>query len=269
MRGLCGVSRARLLRVPLVCAQPAGGAAALASVPHSHGVFSARTPTPLDFTTHPIPSMTRGKGVNDSRRRRTQSTHNGTRCPPPPLIPCENAYEHADMPPAPPPPPPPLMMRAAPGGHRPPPGFCRPAEGGRPRPFQRPYSPLVRARRHGDRDDCDHQRRQVRYRGDWDSQVFTAALPALCVRIRAAVATTTAGDCPAPLGCPFAPFPVRQGARHSYPTTVVETLGACRLLAPPASRAFRSIHLLAVAGTARAALHACRGLCHRALPQAR
>ena len=121
--------------------------------------------------------MTRGKGVNDSRRRRTQSTHNGTRCPPPPLIPCENAYEHADMPPAPPPPPPPLMMRAAPGGHRPPPGFCRPAEGGRPRPFKRPYSPVGRGRRHGDRDDCDQQRRQVRHRGDWDGPGFDGGPP--------------------------------------------------------------------------------------------
>ena len=99
--------------------------------------------------------------------------------------------------------------------------------------------------------------------------VFTAALPALCVRIRAAVATTTAGDHRAPLGCPLAPLPVRQGARHSPPTAVVEALGACRLVAPPARRAFRRIHLLAGAGTARAALHACRGLCRRVLPQAR
>jgi len=99
--------------------------------------------------------------------------------------------------------------------------------------------------------------------------VFTAAPQALCVRIRAAVATMTAGDNRAPRGCPLAPLPVRQGARHSPPTTVVEALGACRLVAPPARRAFRSIHLLAVAGTARAALQACRGLCRWALPQAR
>jgi len=99
--------------------------------------------------------------------------------------------------------------------------------------------------------------------------VLTAALQALCVCIRAAVATTTAGDRRAPRGCPLAPLPVLQGARHSPPTTVVQALGACRLVAPPAGRAFRSIHLLAVAGTARAALLACRGLCRRALPQAR
>jgi len=96
--------------------------------------------------------------------------------------------------------------------------------------------------------------------------VFTAALPALCVRIRAAVATATAGDNRAPLGCPLAPLAVRQGGRHSPPITVVEALGACWLVAPPASRAFRSIHLLAVAGSARAALNACRGLCRRVLP---
>jgi len=99
--------------------------------------------------------------------------------------------------------------------------------------------------------------------------VFTAALQALSVRIRAAVATTTAGDRRAARGCPLAPLPVLQGACHSPPTTVVEALGVCRLVAPPARREFRSIHLLAVAGTARAVLHACRGLCRRALPQAR
>jgi len=97
---------------------------------------------------------------------------------------------------------------------------------------------------------------------------LTAALQALCVRIRAAVATTKARDRRAPRGCPLAPVLALQRAHHSPPTTVVEALGAFRLVAPSARRAFRSIHLLAVAGTARAALTACRGLCRRALPQA-
>jgi len=170
--GPCGVSRARLLRVPFVCPQPAGGAAAPASVPHAHGVFSPRTPSPLLLTTPSLPRMTRGKGANDSRRLCTQRNLNCTRCPPLPPSPCENACEHADMPPPPPPLPPPPVPRAAPGGHRPPPGFCRAAEGGQPRPLKRPYSPLGRGRRHGDRDDCDQQRLQVRHRGDWDGPGF-------------------------------------------------------------------------------------------------
>ena len=128
----CAVSRARLLRGPFACAKPAGCAAAPASVRRSHGVLSPRTPSPLVFTTPPLPCMTRGKGANDTRRRRTQRNRNGTRCPPPPPSPCENAYDSAEMPPPPPPPPLPPMPRATPGGHRPPLGFCRPAEGGRP-----------------------------------------------------------------------------------------------------------------------------------------
>jgi len=72
------------------------------------------------------------------------------------------------MPPPPPPPPPRPMPHAAPGGHRPPPGFGLAAEGGRRRPFKRPHSPLGRGRRHGQRYDYEQNRRNVRYRGDWD-----------------------------------------------------------------------------------------------------
>ena len=114
--------------------------------------------------------MTRGKGANDSLRRRTQRKRNGTWCPPPPPSPCEDACEHPHMPPPPPPPPPPPMRHGAPGGHRPPPGFGGAPEGGRPRPFKRHHSPLGRGRRHGDRDDFEQQRRNVRYRGDWDDR---------------------------------------------------------------------------------------------------
>jgi len=74
------------------------------------------------------------------------------------------------MPPPPPSPPPPAVPYAAPGGHRPPSGFGRAAEGGRPRPFKRPHSPLGRCRRHGERDDCEQLRRNVRSRGDWDGR---------------------------------------------------------------------------------------------------
>jgi len=40
LRGPCGVSRARVRRVPCVCTQTTAGAAASASVPTSDGVFS-------------------------------------------------------------------------------------------------------------------------------------------------------------------------------------------------------------------------------------
>jgi len=40
--GPCGRSRARVRRVPCVCAQSTAGTAAPASVPHSHGFFSPR-----------------------------------------------------------------------------------------------------------------------------------------------------------------------------------------------------------------------------------
>ena len=69
--------------------------------------------------------------------------------------------------------------------------------------------------------------------------VLAAALLALCVRVRVAVATTTAGDDRAPLGRPWAPLPGRQGARHSPPTTLVGALGARRLVVLPARRGLR------------------------------
>jgi len=99
--------------------------------------------------------------------------------------------------------------------------------------------------------------------------VLAAALPSLCVRVRAAVATTTAGDHRAPLGRPWAPLPGRQGARHSPPTALEGALGARRLVVLPARRACRRIHLFAVACTVLTALHAFRGFRRRVLPQAR
>ena len=100
--------------------------------------------------------------------------------------------------------------------------------------------------------------------------VLTAALPALRVRIRVAVATkTTAGKPRAPLGCPWAPLFFREGARLSLPTTVAGALGARRLVVRPAGHECRSNQLLAVAGTAYAALYAFHGRCRRVLPQAR
>jgi len=100
--------------------------------------------------------------------------------------------------------------------------------------------------------------------------VLTAALPALRVRIRVAVAATpTAGDPRAPLGCPWASLPFRQGARLSPSTTLAGALAACRLVVRSARRACRSTHLLALAATAWAALHACPALCRRVLPRAR
>jgi len=228
--GPSGVTRARLRRVPFVCAQPAGGAAAPTSVPHSHGVCSPRTPSTLVFTTPPLPSMTRGNGANDSRRRRTQRNRNGTRCPPSPPSPCENAYEHADMPPPPPPPPPrPCHTRRRVVIARPPAFVVRQRAGGPDHLSGR--TPLSVAA-----SDMETATTVTNNGGKCDTAaigrtpVFTAALPALCVRIRAVVATTTAGDNRAPLGCPLASLPVRHGARHSPPTTVVEALGACRLV---------------------------------------
>jgi len=114
--------------------------------------------------------MTRAKGANDSRPRRTQRKRDGTWCPPPPPRPGEDLFEPPNMPLPPPPPPPPPMPHAAPGAHRPPPGFGRAAEGGRPWPFKRPHSPLGRGRRHGECDECEQLRRNVRYRGDWDGR---------------------------------------------------------------------------------------------------
>jgi len=98
--------------------------------------------------------------------------------------------------------------------------------------------------------------------------VLAAALPALCVRVRVAVATTTAGDHRSPLGRPWALLLGRQGARHSLPTTLVGAHGARRLVVLPDRRVCRSIHPIAVACTVLAALHACRGLRRRVLPEA-
>jgi len=172
------------------------------------------------------------------------------------------------MPPRPPFPPPPSMPRAALGGHRPPPGFCRPAEGGRSRPFKRPYSPFGRGRRHGERNDCDQQRRQVRHLSDWDGPGFDGGFPGPVRAHPRGGGNNDGGRPSSPPPLPFGAPPCPTRGPPFAPTTVVEALGACRLVALPARRAFRSIHLLAVAGTASAALHACRGPCRRALIQA-
>ena len=99
--------------------------------------------------------------------------------------------------------------------------------------------------------------------------VLAAALPALCARVRAAVATTTAGDHQAPLCRPWAPLLGRQGALHSPPSTLKGALGARLPVLLPARRVCRRIHLFAAACTVLAALHACRGFRRRVLPQAR
>ena len=51
--------------VPCACAQPTGGTAAPASVPHSRGIYSPRRPSRPGFTTSPFPSMTHGKDASD------------------------------------------------------------------------------------------------------------------------------------------------------------------------------------------------------------
>ena len=99
--------------------------------------------------------------------------------------------------------------------------------------------------------------------------VLPAALPALCVRVLAAEATTTAGDNGAPLGRPWAPLPGQQGALYSPPSFLERALGAGRLVVLPARRVCRRIRLFAVACTVLAALHACRVFRRRVLPKAR
>ena len=93
----------------------------------------------------------------------------------------------------------------------------------------------------------------------WPSQPFAW--------VRVAVATTTAGDHLAPLGRPWAPLLGRQGAGNSLLATLVGALGARWLVVLPARRACCRIHPFTVACTVLAALHACRGLRRRVLPQ--
>jgi len=132
-------------------------------------IYPALTVSPA-FATTALLRMTRGKGASVSLRRRTQRKRHGTWFPPSPPSPCEDVFEHPHIPPSPPPTPSSPMPPAAPGGHRPPPGFGRGAEGWLPRPLKGPHSPLGRGRRHGERDDCEQQRRNVLYRGDWDGR---------------------------------------------------------------------------------------------------